>query len=237
MTSLKFVLIASWVTALGVLWSQHSTQMDRDAEVARLRDENARIRAAIAERTAAHSVASASVPSAADDAVRPPPAVGVSVAKGQPSAVDQPKRWPIRRYTNAGQSTPTAALQTMAWACDQGDVETMAGLFLIDEDVRPQANAIYEAIPAKQKAEWSSVEAFAAAIIVHNGIEQPYPGAEVLALAKIEHITESRVMLLLPGAVVSGVVFQQTAGGWKYVIREAVVAEYIARHLTPATVR
>ena len=229
MTSLKFVLIASWVAALGVLWSQHSTQMDRDAEVARLRDENARIRAAIAERTAAHSVASASVPSAAD--------VGVSVAKGQPSAVDQPKRWPIRRYTNAGQATPIAALQTMAWACDQGDVETMAGLFLIDEDVRPQANAIYEAIPAKQKAEWSSVEAFAAAIIVHNGIEQPYPGTEVLALAKIEHITESRVMLLLPGAVVSGVVFQQTAGGWKYVIREAVVAEYIARHLTPATVR
>ena len=229
MTSLKFVLIASWVAALGVLWSQHSTQMDRDAEVARLRDENARIRAAIAERTAAHSVASASVPSAAD--------VGVSVAKGQPSAVDPPKRRAGRRDTHAGEATPPPPLPTMAWACDQGDVETMAGLFLIDEDVRPQANAIYEAIPAKQKAEWSSVEAFAAAIIVHNGIEQPYPGTEVLALAKIEHITESRVMLLLPGAVVSGVVFQQTAGGWKYVIREAVVAEYIARHLTPATVR
>ena len=237
MTSLKIVLVASWIAALGVLYNEHSTQTDRDTEVAWLKDENARVQAAIAERTAAHLVASASVPIAADDAVRPSPAVGVSVAKDRISPVGQPKRWPVRRYTNAGQATPIAALQTMAWACDQGDVETMASLFLIDEDVRPQANAIYEAIPAKQRAEWSSVEAFAAAIIVHNGTEQPYPGTEVLALAKIEPITESRVTLLLPGAIVSGVVFQQTAEGWKYVIREAVVADYITRHLTPVAVR
>ncbi|HRE84078.1 MAG TPA: hypothetical protein PLN52_23745 [Opitutaceae bacterium] len=34
-----------------------------------------------------------------------------------------------------GQTTSIAALQTMAGACDQGDVETMAGLILIDEEV------------------------------------------------------------------------------------------------------
>ena len=74
-----------------------------------------------------------------------------------------------------------------------------------------------------------------AAIIVHNGIEQPYPGSEVLALAKIEPIVEGRVALILPGAIVSGLVFQQTADGWKYVVSEAVVDDYIARRITPTS--
>ncbi len=106
----------------------------------------------------------------------------------------------------------------------------MARLFVIDDEAKPKANDIYAAIPAEMRAEWKSVEAFAAAIIVHNGIQQPYPGAEVLALAKIEPISAGRVALLLPGASVSGLVFQQTAEGWKYVISAAVVGDYIAQN-------
>ena len=125
----------------------------------------------------------------------------------------------------------------MAWACDRGDVETMTKLFIIDDTARAKANAIYTAMPAAVRSEWNSAEASAAAMIVHNGIEQPYPGSEVLALAKIEPIAEGRVTLLLPGAIVSGLVFQQTADGWKYVISEAVVDDYLARQPTPASQR
>jgi len=109
----------------------------------------------------------------------------------------------------------------------------MGKLFVIDEEARPKAKAIYAAIMAEKRFEWRSLEEMAAAIIVHNGIEEPYPGAAVLALAKIEPINEGRVTLMLPGASVSGVVFQQTAEGWKYVISDAVVEDYIARRLTP----
>ncbi|MBL9206779.1 MAG: hypothetical protein JNN01_16945 [Opitutaceae bacterium] len=149
------------------------------------------------------------------------------------TSAGESQRWPTRSYLNAGQATPVATLQTMAWACDQGDVTTMARLFIIDAEAKPQAEAIYSGIPAGLRAEWNSVEALAAAIMVHNGIEQPYPGSEVLALARIEPIREGRVALMLPGAVVSGLVFQHTAEGWKYVVSKAVVDDYIARRMTP----
>jgi hypothetical protein len=139
----------------------------------------------------------------------------------------------VRVYFNAGQATPIATLQTMAWACDQGDVGTMARLFIFDDEARPRANAIYTAMPTEIRAEWSSVEEAAAAIIVHNGIEQPYPGSEVLALAKIEPITKGRVTLKLPGAIVSGLQFRQTAEGWKYVIIGDVVDDYIKKMSQP----
>ncbi|RXK53235.1 hypothetical protein ESB00_16180 [Oleiharenicola lentus] len=88
-------------------------------------------------------------------------------------------------------------------------------------------------MPTEIRAEWSSVEEAAAAIIVHNGIEQPYPGSEVLALAKIEPITKGRVTLKLPGAIVSGLQFRQTAEGWKYVIIGDVVDDYIKKMSQP----
>ena len=143
------------------------------------------------------------------------------------------RRWPVRSYFDAGQSTPIAALQTMAWACDQGDMKTMARLFIIDDEARPAANATYAALPDAIRHEWKSLEAFAAAIIVHNGIEQPYLGNEILALARIEPVSQDRVVLQLPGAIVSGVVFQLTSEGWKYVIRSEVVDDYTSRYLTP----
>jgi len=128
-----------------------------------------------------------------------------------------------RVYRNVGMATPIATLQTMAWACDQGDVATARALFVIDDSARPEASAVYAAMPAEARAEWKSVEAAAAAIIVSNGIEHPYPSAEVLALAKVESVTAGRVRLLLPGTDVTGLVFQQTTEGWKYVISKAVV--------------
>ena len=110
-------------------------------------------------------------------------------------------------------------------------------LFIIDDEARPKANAIYTAMADGLRAEWTSVEALAATIIVHNGIEQPYPGSEVLALAHIVPITEERVTLELPGAIVSGLEFQYTAEGWKYVISEAVVNDYLARRIPPTSKR
>jgi hypothetical protein len=238
MTSVKIVLIISLVTGLGAFCSHHYAQQERDHETARLRKENARMRAVIALR---HTLKPLTVEpagqSAADSGVRWTTAASASSMDDGPAPSVQKRRWPVRRYSNAGQATPIAALQTMAWACDRGDVEAMARLFIIDEEARPETNAIFATIPAELRTELGSVEALAAAIIVHNGIEQPYPGTEVLALARIEPMTEGRVTLVLPGAIVSGVVFQQTAEGWKYVISKAVVEDYIARRMTPASER
>jgi len=213
------------------LGAMHYVQREREQEITRLRKENAHMRMTISQRRP-------SEPLTADPVVQHPEtkgrrtSTGVSVPpiNSRPELTGETRRWPARIYLNAGQATPIACLQTMAWACDQGDTAAMARLFVIDDEAKPKANDIYAAIPAEMRAEWKSVEAFAAAIIVHNGIQQPYPGAEVLALAKIEPISAGRVALLLPGASVSGLVFQQTAEGWKYVISAAVVGDYIAQN-------
>lgn len=233
---LRITLLTSLLAAAGAYCSYTYSRLERDHEIARLRKENAYLRLAISRREPARPLTRGpEVQGAADHAVQAPTQVASDPMNHRPASVGETPRWPARTYLNAGQTTPVATLQTMAWACDQGDVATMAKLFIIDAEAGPQAEAIYSGIPAGLRAEWNSVEALAAAIIVHNGIEQPYPGSEVLALAKIEPIKEGRVTLMLPGAVVSGLVFQHTAEGWRYVVSKAVVDDYIARRMTPTS--
>ena len=234
MAFFRIILITSSVAVAGAFCGQYYSRLERADEIARLRKENAYMRLAIIQREPARPLTRDSeIQSAADNVVRAPTQVSSPPTNDQPTSGGGTQRWPVRSYLNAGQATPIATLQTMAWACDQGDVGTMARLFIIDGAAGPKVDAIYSGIPAGLRAEWNSAEALAAAIIVHNGIEQPYPGSEVLALAKIEPIMERRVALILPGAIVSGLVFQQTADGWKYVVSEAVVDDYIARRMTP----
>ena len=233
MTFLKTTLIASLAAVIVAFGSQYYARLERDHEIARLRKENAHMRLAVSQPKPFRPLTrDPAVQSAASDLAGVPTEVNSRPINNQPTLAGGSRRWPARTYQNAGQATPIATLQTMAWACDRGDVETMARLFIIGDEARPKANAIYTALPAGLRVEWNSAEAFAAAIIVHNGIEQPYPGSEVLALAKIEPITEGRVTLMLPGAIVSGLVFQQTVEGWKYVISGAVVDDYIAKAQT-----
>jgi hypothetical protein len=236
MAFLRITLITSLLAVAGAYCGHSYSQVKRDHEIAHLRKENAYLRLAISRRDPARPLTrDPEVQVDAVQAVSAPTQVGSDPMNHRRATVGETQRWPTRSYLNAGQATPVATLQTMAWACDEGDVTTMARLFIIDAEAGPQAEAIYSGIPAGLRAEWNSVEALAAAIMVHNGIEQPYPGSEVLALAKIEPIKEGRVALVLPGAVVSGLVFQHTAEGWKYVVSKAVVDDYIARRMTPTS--
>lgn len=236
MTFLKLSLITSSVAIGGTLGVLQHAHLERGKEIARLRKENARMRLAIGERESAGPLTVDSPNNHAAGRLSRPVNAGNSAPNNdQPTPTNKTRSWPSRTYFNAGQETPIAALQTMAWACDQGDVAAMANLFIIDDAAIPKAEAVYTAIPVEMKAEWNSLEVFAAAMIVHDGIEQPYPGREVLALARIEPVTAGRVRLVLPRSVVSGVVYEQTTAGWKYVISEAVVDDYIARNHPAAT--
>ena len=238
MTLVKTTLIASLAAVVVALGSQYFARLERDQEIARLRHENAQLRIAINQPESSRPpMQGGTVQSAASNPGDASLEVNARPVDDRLMHAGESRRWPVRTYHHAGQATPMATLQTMAWACDQGDVGTMAGLFIIDDEARPKANAIYTAMADGLRAEWTSVEALAATIIVHNGIEQPYPGSEVLALAHIVPITEERVTLELPGAIVSGLEFQYTAEGWKYVISEAVVNDYLARRIPPTSKR
>lgn len=212
--------------AATAIWLNHRALV-YEREIMRLNVENAMMSSAITQRRQAKLALESDRRSGGDANLKS--GINRDVDAVLSATADEAVPIPVRSYLNLGQTTAVDALQTMAWACDQGDTTTMANLFIIDEEARFKADEIYAAIPDKMKEVWKSVEAFAAAIIVHNGIEQPYPGSRVLALATIKPLGSGRVALVLPMASVSNVVFQQTKDGWKYVIRETVVDDYIAR--------
>ncbi|MEO6992017.1 MAG: hypothetical protein ABI273_00185 [Lacunisphaera sp.] len=131
-------------------------------------------------------------------------------------------------YRNEGQTTPIAALQTYAWACDHADTATIIHLIRFDELARRKAVAYMATLSAEAQGQLNSPEAMGAALLIDQGIQYPYPGAKILALAKIEVISETRVALLLPDTDHERAEFQKTADGWKYAITERMVDDYIA---------
>lgn len=137
-------------------------------------------------------------------------------------------------YRNEGQATPHAALQTFAWACDQGDEELMQKLLVFDDIARKKIEAHLNGLPSEARPAGGSLEAMAAALYVSDGIQHPYPVAAVLERARFEPITPVRVILRLAGANGNGYEFQHTAEGWKVAITDAVVDGYIKQSQQPA---
>jgi hypothetical protein len=132
-------------------------------------------------------------------------------------------------YRNEGRATPLAALQTFAWACDCGDINAIRQLFVIDPDARPKAEAFYAALPVNARTQWKSVDEMAATLLVQNGMEHPFPAADILSAAPMETIRDGRVRLRLPGTQRDGMEFQQDSGGWKHAITGEMVDNYIRR--------
>ena len=137
-------------------------------------------------------------------------------------------------YRNEGNATPLATLQTFAWACDRGDIETVGRLLHIDAAARPKAEAFMAALPVSARAQWKTVDEMAASLLTRSIMASPFPNADILATATIETVSENRVRLRLPDVPKDGTEYQKTAEGWKYVLTEAVVDAYINQARTQA---
>jgi hypothetical protein len=132
-------------------------------------------------------------------------------------------------YRNEGQATPLATLQTFAWACDRGDNEAVANLLCFDPAGRAKAVAYMATLPANSHPQWSTPEEMAAAILTSETMERPFPGTTILDTATVEKINEDRVMLRLPDTRKDRTMYQKTEAGWKYVVTDKMVDDYIAR--------
>jgi hypothetical protein len=67
----------------------------------------------------------------------------------------------------------------------------------------------------------------AAALLTSQIMAQPFPNADILATATIEPISEDRVKLRMPNVPKDGTEYVKTVAGWKYVLTEKVVDNYI----------
>lgn len=222
-TRIGIAAVVAMLAASG--WQLHQRQARAD-EAGRLREENDRLRLEANQRLETRRAAlqgrSPKITSAAFVEVDTHSS-GTS-ASGAASA----KRDSAGNYRNEGQSTPHAALPTFAWACDQGDEELMQKLLVFDDIARKKIEAHFAGLPPNARPTGVSLEALAAALYVSDGIQHPYPVAEVLALARFDPVSITRMILRLPGAKNGdGYEFQQTAEGWKVAITETVVDDYI----------
>jgi len=160
-----------------------------------------------------------------------PPVVGSDAAgRGAetPAAPASPTaQKPAENYRNEGQSTPAAALQTLAWACDRGDTETLAKLILFDPSASAKATDYLAAIPASAPARWKSPDEFAATQLAFSGMVSPFPNAEVLAACRFESTNETQTEFRLPGTRRDHTQFQKVGDLWKVVITESMIDHFI----------
>jgi hypothetical protein len=214
-TSLAAALIAVGVTAAGMYFVQYR----RAAEAERLRQENGRMRAEASRRWQA----SAAVAPTASEAA-PARAEAATQRVRASTRVEAPA--PVTDYRNEGRATPLATLQTFAWACDRGDVETVEQLIYFDSAARTKTEALMATV-AETRAQWATPEAMAAALLTARTMRQPFPVAALLERATPEPISDERVVLRLPGTPKDRTEYQKIGDEWNYVITEAMVDDYI----------
>jgi hypothetical protein len=137
-------------------------------------------------------------------------------------------------YCNEGNATPLATLQTFAWACDRGDIETVQRLLFVEEAARPKVEAFVAALPENVRAQWKTVDETVAALLTESVMARPFPRHDILATATPEEAGVGRIRLRMPNVPRDGTEYQQTAEGWKYVLTEKVVDAYIRQSRPPA---
>lgn len=214
-TSLLVVVASVVVTAGGL----HLWQQKRFREVRTLKSQNDRLRLQANQRVRSHPPATPP----------PGPASPVLDAAGSAPVSSPPVR--VQRmaeyYRNEGNATPLATLQTFAWACDRGDTGTVRRMLFIEEAARPKAEAFMAGLPENVRAQWKTVDEMAAAILTESIMARPFPRADVLETATPEEVAPGRIKLRLPNVPKDGTEYQQTAEGWKYVLTEKAVDDYI----------
>lgn len=236
MSPRKLSLLTILVTGLLVSTGQFFARQDRQREATRLRAENVLLRLKISRQ---HQGQLGQAESAGERTMTGPGAGG---KKPTGALIDGSEKVPSKlsqllkpTYRNAGQATPVAAMQTLAWACDRGDMEVMEKLQVFDPAAREKAMPHFSTLPPEIRARWATIEAMSAALYISDGMHHPYPGAEVLEQAEFETISPTRVRLHLPGANGHGYEFQLTTEGWKLAVTMAVVDDYIRQSAKPAS--
>jgi hypothetical protein len=217
MSPLKNSLFAALVSAAVTAGCLYAVHHRRAEEAARMRYANNRMLRLEADRIQ-------SVQAPARNAAAEPSAAAAAVSTDRPASNPAP----AGDYRNEGHATPLATLQTFAWACDRGDNETVAKLLCFDPTGRAKALEYMATLPANSHPQWSTPEEMAAAILTSQTMEHPFPNATILDTASVEQIGEDRVILHLPGTARDHTMYQKTDDGWKLVVTDAMVGNYLA---------
>jgi hypothetical protein len=105
----------------------------------------------------------------------------------------------------------------------------MQKLITFEASARPKVETYFATLPAEIRAQCPTIEALAAMLLVQDGMQRPFPRADLLARATVEEVSDNLVRTRLPGTPRDGGLYQRIGADWKFVITETAVAGYLAR--------
>ena len=203
LTSLSAGLAAGLTS---VAWAALTTTVS-DTELATLRAENARL----AQATAVDAPAVA-VNAVADEFAAQASLIVQSVGK----RLVERNAAGTGQHHNHGQVTPYDALLSHAWASDTGDVAALAKILTYDEKGWASIRTIHAGMPAAIRVQYPTPEELMAFFFIADTLLYPVPGEEVVATnTEATELAPGRVTLHRPGTKPGGMIFVQTAEGWK----------------------
>ncbi|MEO7412641.1 MAG: hypothetical protein ABIZ81_04730 [Opitutaceae bacterium] len=152
-----------------------------------------------------------------------------ATSEGGASPADAPQPAP-EFWTNAGRTTPLAALQSTVWAARQGDTNTLAGLIAFDAAGRALVDALFARLPDESRVLTGSAEkAFATLLAVR--LPQDLGSAEVTTgpVTMGDELTLGMRLKRTDGESKEAKLrFAHDAEGWRMVVPAKVVENYIA---------
>jgi hypothetical protein len=217
---LSAAIVAAALTAGGLKYREQGL----DGEVRRLRRGNNRLRSEAYRRQANRTT----IP-----APEAPVAVAAPAAKPTEAA---PRA--VEEYRNEGRATARAALQTLAWCCDRGDVAALVQLTQLEPEARAKAEAYYASLPADVRSRWKSADEMVATLLSMATQMSPFPSADVLDAAAMEPAGDDRMLLRVPGTNKDRLPFRRAADGeWSFVLDAALMDQLfaVAKNLAAAT--
>jgi hypothetical protein len=212
--------LAAIFAALLTAWLFRSYHHQRELEAAALRGSNAQLRLAVAHHwegtAAAHSAAGGTL----------------AETDGPPAGAP-----PRPAYRNDGRGAPSAALQTLAWACTHGELSTLSSMLYFQGGGRQKVEDYLHSLPPGKVPPGLTPEAMAAGLIAEMYRAHPFPTPTALDQITFSPVSDDLVTVNAPGRYsLDQKQFQRTPSGWSYVIAEVMVDNYLARFKpAPAT--
>lgn len=210
MSTIKYSIGAAVLSALltcGVLYHFHTRKM---GELGWLRENTGKLRHEAYQRSLGKQASP-------DSAVALP--TPLQTVSPQPQANGEPAPQNPRGFCNQGLATPRAAVQTIAWGCEQADTDALAGMIWISQEDRAKLDAFLAEQPSEVRARWKSVDDMAAHFLVVSRMASPFPVADVLEAVPITQAADGQATL----CAVHPMHLRRDGSAWKCVMTEATL--------------
>lgn len=187
------------------------------AAVEQLRRELERLKGSVARRSVAREKR-ATASSSPVPATPPAAELGLRITE---------RMVPPSAWRNAGRATPAAALETLLWAAAGGDVGAVANGLILEGEARTRAEALYARLPEEERQRYESAENLVALLTAK---EVPLVDAQIAG--PWESSSPARISLHLrekPEGPPRMALFQvrDEGGEWKLIVPASAVEKYM----------